>query len=220
MLDIREAFLFPFKDPNWIVKVLLGAVFTALSVVVIGIPVLFGYFIELIQRVQRSEQYPMPEWKDPGVKYIVGLKFLVTLIVYFLPLFVVLIPLVIMFALMTVVNPDIIEMLTETTAVGLAVLLILPYSLLMYFVMPFIAIQFAERESIRDGLRISTIYSAARAQWQNALIVALLVIGVRILAVLGLVFFLVGILATSFYAYLVAFHLYGQLGQHINSHKS
>ena len=54
MRDIGEAFSFPFRDPNWVSKFLIVAIFVALSILLIGIPVLYGYYLELVQRVRRK----------------------------------------------------------------------------------------------------------------------------------------------------------------------
>ena len=56
MNTISEAFTFPFKDPNWLTKFFIGAMFVVLSFFLIGIPVLYGYCIEIQQRVRRGEQ--------------------------------------------------------------------------------------------------------------------------------------------------------------------
>jgi len=215
MKDIGEAFSFPFKDPNWIVKFLIGAIFIALSVVLIGIPAVTGYYIELVQRVRRKEQYPLPDWKDVGVKFLVGIKYIVAIAIYYLPIMIVIFPIVVLFALAMIQNPYWGESVESGGLVLILVLVIVLYSLFIAVLTPIIATQFAERESIGDAVRVTRISSLFGRHWQDALLAALIGAGVHVLSCIGVIFFLVGMLVTSFYASLVTYHLYGQIAQDI-----
>lgn len=42
-LQVGRAFSFMFEDKNWVVKIILGAVFNLLSIVLVGIPFILGY---------------------------------------------------------------------------------------------------------------------------------------------------------------------------------
>ncbi len=216
MKNIGEAFTFPFKDPNWLSKFLLGGIFVLLSCLLIGIPVLFGYYIELIQRMRRNEPQPLPEWSEPGVKFITGFKFLVTLFVYYIPLVVLAVPLFIILIISAVQQSTFAGLFGGATALTVVFLVIIPYSLFITILTPVIAIRFAERESISDGLQIGTILTLFKKHWQDAVIATLITIGVGTLASLGLIFFIVGIFVTSFYASLIRFHMYGQIAQAID----
>ena len=95
MKDLGKAFTFIFKDPRWVSKVAVAALFMILSIVLIGFIVLVGYFIQLIQRVIRREEYPLPDWSDIGVKFIVGIKFAIVYLVYLLPVLLLAIPIMV-----------------------------------------------------------------------------------------------------------------------------
>ncbi len=215
MNNFGEAFTFPFKDPNWLSKFMIGGIFIFLSFFLIGIPVLYGYCVEIQQRVRRGEQYPLPEWKDVGVKFILGFKYLVTLLIYYIPVFLVVIPIVL---LLVVQNLDIPETPKIFNGMGYEVTLVvflMGYSLLISFLSPIISVKFAEHEKIREGLDVGDIIQLFSKHWQDAWIAILLGMAVGIFAVIGLLFFIVGIFFTTFYALVVRYHLFGQIGKNI-----
>jgi len=213
MKNIGEAFSFPFRDPNWMSKFIIGALFGLLSFLVIGIPVLYGYYIELCQRVRRREQYPMPEWNDIGVKFVLGFKYCIALLVYCLPVFLVLIPALFIVMVAAVSGSPAGGMLGSAVFLALIFFFIVPYSLLITLLTPVITLEFTERGSIADALRLGRVFRLARSQWQNTLVAALIGLGVGVLSGVGLILLIVGIFLTDFYAKLITFHLYGQIGQ-------
>jgi len=213
MIDYGEAFSFPFKDRDWPLKFIIGGAIMLLSIVIIGIPVAYGYCIEIQQRVRRGEEKPLPEWKDVGIKFILGFKFLVTLFVYRLPLFILAMPFLLM-VLLTVGTRD--YWMTGFVG-GIAFLIFIAfavlYGLALLVIMPLIAYKFAEHERIREGLQVMSVLSLLGEHWRDLLLIAGVSIGIGLLSVCGLVIFVVGILLTIFYAMLVQFHLYGQIGR-------
>ena len=219
MRDISEAFAFPFKDADWPMKFLIGAVFTFLSVFLIGVPVLYGYYIELVQRVRRGESYPLPEWKDVGVKFIVGFKYFIATLIYSLPILIIVIPLVVTTILTAVTfgDPDITGVFTGGMWFIAAILVILPYSLFIALMLPVITIRFAERERIIDAIDIGSVLRLFGKYWQDSIIAALLAFVVSLFSWIGIIALIVGILFTLFYGSLVRFHLYGQIAQTIES---
>jgi hypothetical protein len=216
MTNISNAFTFPFKDPSWVTKLLIGAIFTFLSILMIGIPVLFGYYVELLQRVRRREPYPLPEWTDVGVKFITGVKYLVTLFVYYLPVVIVLAPVVFLLLVVSVTGSYLQAEIGSAAFMVIILLIVLPYSLFIALLTPIISITFATDERIGSGLRLGFVLRMFRQYWQESLISVLITLGVELLAGIGILFFVIGILITSFYASLVQFHLYGQIGQSID----
>ncbi|HMD14006.1 MAG TPA: DUF4013 domain-containing protein [Bacteroidota bacterium] len=215
MNNFGEAFTFPFKDPNWFFKFLIGAIFVVLSFFLIGIPVLYGYCIELQQRVRRGEQYPLPEWKDVGVKFILGFKYLITLLIYYIPVFLILIPIVILLVVQTLNLPEIPKISRGMDSEIIFIVFLIGYSLLISLLSPIISVKFAEHEKIREGLDVGNIISLFGKHWQDTFIAILLGMGVGIFAVVGLLFFIVGIFFTTFYALVVRYHLFGQIGKNI-----
>jgi len=211
MKDIGKAFSFMFEDPSWVKKVVIAALFMLLSVVGLGIFVLLGYFVELTQRVIRREQYALPEWKDVGVKFVLGFKYFILLGVYALPMILLAIPLMVLTAVTAISG------VSETLSAFLAlytigfVLLLIPYILLYVLVTPIITYRFALRERISDGLDVGGIMNEFGRNWQNTLVVALISVGLETFAGIGILVFIVGIFFTMFYAYAVAGYMYGEL---------
>jgi hypothetical protein len=211
MKDLGKAFTFFFQDPSWITKTLIAAGFMLLSLLGIGIPVLVGYCIQLTQRVMKREQYPLPAWTDVGVQFVTGIKYCVAIFVYLLPIVLLYIPFIVLLIAGSFA-PD-------SEALGLATTLymfpfmifIIAYSVLLAAASPIIMYLFAERERIGDALDIARIFREFKRNWQNALVVALLTTAIESFAFIGIIFFLVGVFLTVFYAYAVSSYLAGLL---------
>jgi hypothetical protein len=211
MKDLGKAFSFMFDDPAWVMKVVIAALFMVLSVVGLGIFVLFGYFVELTQRVMRREQYPLPEWKDVGVKFVVGVKYLVVLLVYALPFIFLLIPLLVLTAITAVTdNSQALGPFVAVYTFGF-ILLMVPYILFYMLLTPIITYRFALRERISDGLDIGRVLEDFKRNWQNALVVVLISVGLKSFAGIGIFALFIGVFFTLFYAYAVVGHMYGAL---------
>lgn len=211
MKDLGKAFSFMFDDPAWVMKVVIAALFMVLSVVGLGIFVLFGYFVELTQRVMRREQYPLPEWKDVGVKFVVGVKYFVVLLVYALPFIFLLIPLLVLTAITAVTdNSQALGPFVAVYTFGF-ILLMVPYILFYMLLTPIITYRFALRERISDGLDIGGVLEDFKRNWQNALVVVLISVGLKSFAGIGIFALFIGVFFTLFYAYAVVGHMYGAL---------
>lgn len=211
MKDLGKAFSYMFEDPQWVLKVIIAALFILLSIFGLGVFVLFGYFIELTQRVIRREQYPLPEWKDVGVKFVLGFKYFVVLLVYALPVIFLSIPLIVLTAITAISNAaQAVNAFTAVYTFGF-VLLLIPYILLFILLTPIITYRFALREKVSDGLDVGGILGEFGRNWQNTLVVALITVGLETFAGIGIFAFLVGIFFTLFYAYVVAGYMYGAL---------
>ena len=217
MLNFNEAFIFPFRDTQWIQKFLMGALFTLLSIFILPIPVLYGYLIELLQRVRDNDPIPLPEWKDPGIKFLLGLKYIVIFLIYYLPLILITILFISFGLLLSLTGSEANTPLETMTLIALLISFVLPYSLLLYIATPLITIEFANRERIPDGLRLGRILRNFSIFWKDVLIVGIVAFALEIAAGIGFILFIVGILFTSFYVSLITFHLYGQICRNVKS---
>jgi len=217
MLNFNEAFTFPFRDTQWVQKFLMGALFTLLSIFILPIPVLYGYLIELLQRVRDNDPVPLPEWKDPGIKFLLGLKYIVIFLIYYLPLILITILFISFGLLLSLTGSEANTPLETMTLIALLISFVLPYSLLLYIATPLITIEFANRERIPDGLRLGRILRNFSIFWKDVLIVGIVAFALEIAAGIGFILFIVGILFTSFYVSLITFHLYGQICRNVKS---
>ncbi len=81
-MDLGRAFNYPFKDSNWIVKLLIGAV---LMIVTLGI-IPLGYQIRIIREVMRGDDSKMPEWDDFGGDLMRGIMVVLGYLIYYFPI--------------------------------------------------------------------------------------------------------------------------------------
>jgi hypothetical protein len=211
MKDIGAAFKYQFQDPNWFSKMFLGAVFELLSIILIGSWIVMGYQIEVIQRVMRNEQNVLPEWDKLSEKLLRGIKLFIVTLAYYLPLAIIIFMLVFFVGIGTAMRSTDTEALTGLTFVSAIIFIVLPYVLFLNILLPVIYLEFARNERMGDALNLSAILNFFTHNWQNVIILALIMFGVNILSSLGIVFCLVGVFFTSFYAKLVSAHLTGQL---------
>ncbi len=211
MDDIGRAFTFPFKDPQWFVKFLIGCLMCILAVFGIGFFILAGYFIQITQRAMRNEERVLPDWDGIGQKLVLGIKIVIVYLVYLLPVILLMIPL---FPLAILTDRpeagDIVGLFSLVYFFGF-VLLIVPYSIALTIASPIINYRFALNESIGDALDIGAIFKDFGKNWQNVLVVVLITIGVQSFAWVGVVMFLVGVLFTMLYSYMVPAYLSGML---------
>ena len=87
-LNFDEAFRFVGRAHDWPARLGLGALFSVLSVVLVGYILVQGYLLTLIERVARAEPVALPEWRDYGELLRKGAIVFVVNLVYYLPLLV------------------------------------------------------------------------------------------------------------------------------------
>jgi len=211
MKDIGAAFKFQFQDPNWVSKMLLGALFEFLSILLIGSWLVMGYQVEVIQRVMRKEERALPEWDRLSEKLLRGIKLFVISIIYYIPLGLIIVPLMFFVGLSSAFHSPDVETFSGFTALSAVIFIILPYVLFVGILMPVIYLEFARNERMGDALNVPAVLKFFGRNWANVIILALIMLAVNILSVFGLVLCIVGIFFTSFYAKLVSAHLTGQL---------
>ena len=211
MKELGKAFSFPFKDPAWISKFIIAGIFILLCIILIGIPVIVGYLIQVTQRAMRREERVLPDWNDIGVKFVTGFKFCLIYCIYLLPVFILLIPMIAIAAASELADsPDVVGIFA-TVYLFAFTLLIVPYSLILTAIIPIVAYRFAERERIGDALDVGRVFRDFKLNWQNTLVVALIAVGIQSFAFIGIIFFFIGIVFSLFYSYLVSAYLHGLL---------
>jgi len=211
MKDIGKAFSAPFKDPSWISKFLIAALFLLLCLVGVGIPIVAGYLIQVTQRVMRRDESIMPDWSDIGIKFVIGFKYIIVYLLYLLPVLILVVPVIgLAVATQMTDEPEMVGVFATIYLFALT-LLIIPYSLVLTAIFPIVSYRFALRERIGDALDIGAVFKDFRVNWQNTLVVALIAVGIQSFAFIGIFLFLVGIFFTLFYVYLVSAYMHGLL---------
>jgi hypothetical protein len=186
-MNYTRAFSFMFEDKNWIVKIILGAIFNLLTVVLIGIPFVLGYLLELAKNSAEGKEIPLPEWDNLGDKFARGLVFAVIMIIYSIP--------------------GMILSFIPCVKYCLGPL----YFIAFAFVLPYITVKYARTGSFEDCFRFNEIIDFAKNNVNNLIIVVLLTIALEIIALFGVLALVVGIFFTAFWAYLAIYYLYGKV---------
>jgi hypothetical protein len=211
MKDLGTAFIFPFKDKNWVSKFLLAALFMILALIGIGIFILAGYLVQVTQRSMRNDPNPLPPWNDIGVKFVLGFKYVLIYVVYILPILFLAIPLfALAIAAQFASQGEILALVVSIYAFGFTILII-PYSIALNLLLPVITYRFALHERMGDALDVTAVVKTFTRSWQNTIVIALICVGVQSFAAVGLILFLIGVLFTIFYSYLVSAYLAGAL---------
>ena len=183
-MDWGRCFNYMTQDENWIKKILVGGVFVLLCFILVGIPFVLGYFIEVVRNVKNGKETPLPEWDDLGNKFVTGLMAFIVCLVYSIPGFIIgLIP-----------------------CIGSVISVV--YSLL---VGPTAIIMFAKYGDIGGALKFNEAIEFIKINTLNLILVSILGYVLGILGFLGLIALCVGVLFTLFWAFLGYANLVGQL---------
>jgi hypothetical protein len=159
-MDIGGAFSYVFEDEDWIVKILLGA--AIMLIPIFGQLALSGYGIAILRNVKAGKPRPLPAWSNLGDFLMDGLMFWVIRLVYGLPIFILLCPIVFVGVLpaLGAENEDLLTILAGISGVviiGISCLIVL-YSILVGLLMPVVQIRFAETGEIGACLRFGEMF--------------------------------------------------------------
>jgi Protein of unknown function (DUF4013) len=197
MERITDAFVWPFRDPEWPVKI-------AIIGLLLLIPILgsingLGWMLAALDRLRAGEERMPPA----NLSYLGrGLRLFVVNLVYYLGLLL-LAALVYVPAVVILTNQGQGAAQAALVSVGLA-LLFLSFSvmslgyLVLTFATPAIVLA-TSRGGIAGGLRVDAIVRVARRSLANTLIAGLMLIAAHFVASLGLMVCVVGVLFTNAY---------------------
>jgi hypothetical protein len=191
MKNLGRAFAFMFEDKEWIQKILIGAAFTLLSVILVGIPIILGYLLEVARRSAEGKELPLPEWDNLGDKFGKGLLYFIILVIYSIPL-----------GILSAI-------LAMIPCLG-AILWIVPF-LFLAMVAPYLAVTYARTANLNAAFEFEKIIRFISDNLSNLLIVLVMTIIFEIIAGFGLLALGIGVLVTSFWDYLGIYYLYGQV---------
>ncbi len=72
-LDVGKSLKFPFDDPGWIMKVVLGCLMQFLSLLIVPALAFSGYLVRTIRDTANGNDETLPEWDDWGSTIMSGL---------------------------------------------------------------------------------------------------------------------------------------------------
>ena len=224
-MDFIRALTFITEDERWKEKIAMGTVvalvsgmLTVVLVGFLGIFIIMGYSLRLMQNVQRGDQRPLPEWDQWSEDLSRGFKLFVVTLVWSLPAVLVSLP-VLFGSILASADSDVASVF-GASVIMLGMCLSFLYGIFIYLVMPAFTVRFGEREQISDGLRVSEVWEWTRARLGDvimflvAFIVASMVIS-TVGSIAGMVLCFVGLIVTIPLATLLTslyqYHLMGQL---------
>jgi hypothetical protein len=205
-MDVGSSFSYMFQDEGWIKKILIGGVVGIIPIVNFAA---IGYMIQIIRNVREGQALPLPEWDEFGKYFMDGLWVFLIFLVWSIP--------IILIACLQGVGTAAIAEANEQAANAYGIIsacftcLIVLWGLVIAAVSPAIMVRFAEVGEFMVGFQFSEIFSIIRANVGNYIIVILLMWLAGLIASLGVILCVVGVIFTQFWSYLVAGNLIGQL---------
>jgi Protein of unknown function (DUF4013) len=207
--DFLKPLTFVFEDPQWIQKLLMGALFSLASVVLIGIFFVNGYLARLVRNVVEGLERPLPEWTDLGDMFAEGAMLFVAAFLYMIPLFF-LVFLMFPFSVLTNIDNPATEILGGGGLVILS-LVLMPVGLAVAVWVPAALLHAAVRRDFRAAFEFRVIGSFLKNNALNYVLAYLDWLVARMAAPLGLALCCVGVFVTSFWSMAVAAHAFGQV---------
>ena len=213
-MDIGKAFTFVTEDENWIMKLVIGGIIMLIPIINFAG---FGYMAELVRRVMNDDPDVLPEWGEFGQFFADGLKIFVGFLIYSLPMLLVLC----VFVAIGMATGALGDNMNSDAASGALTIVILGLQCIMWvlalipaLLAPAIFARFAAEGTIGSMTRVGEVVGFATANL-GSYIVVLLIAGVAmyVIAPLGVIACVVGVIFTGWWAYLVFAHLTGQLAR-------
>jgi hypothetical protein len=212
-LDFAKPFTYVFEDPNWLRKVLMGGLFIlAIFFFFIGIPFLLGYYARLTRNIIAGERYPLPEWDDLGGYFGEGLRLFGVAVVWVLPLIVIGALIVIPAALMTTTDNDAARA-AGGVAFSASYCIQIPLQLILRFIIPIALLRAIVGQSFGAGLQFGRVWAMVKSNFLNFFLAFLISFISGMLALVGLVACVIGVIFTGFWSSLVNAHAYAQAYQ-------
>jgi hypothetical protein len=215
-MDIGISFGYMFEDKDWLKKILIGGLISLIPIVNFAA---LGYLVQIIRNVRDGQALPLPEWDQFGEYFVSGLWLFVIFLIYSIP--------VIILACLQGVGTALIgssgnggdDMATVYLIVSTCLSCLMGiWGLVIGVLSPAIFVRFAETGQVGATMRFGGLMDVIRANVGGYVIVTLLIwVATGIIAPLGLILCLVGIIFTQFWAYLVTGHLLGQLANEVRA---
>jgi len=168
--DINHLLTFPVKDTEARKHFLIGTLITLAGFIIPIVPVIFttGYMMRIMRQILRGEQPHMVPWDDWSGMLADGAKLFGVRLVFLLPLFLVLCPLMgLGFGLPFILEnadryPDWIVLLFPLV-MGLFFLIFMPLSIVLGVILPVAEIHVADKDEFAAGFRVQEWWPILRA---------------------------------------------------------
>jgi len=212
MLDYSSPFAFVFKDPRWWRKLLVASLLTC---TLVGAAPVLGWTIEVVRRVALGVEPALPEFKDWGSYWKMGVRFAAVHTLWLLPLLLVTLALYILPALLigNTADETVLLVFGETLMCVFGLLFLFGW-VYMFFIQPMM-VALAGGGTVWQSANPARLWRLARPRFMDYFIVFLVIW----LAVINLLFLLSSFTlylllpAALVYGGLVTAHFTGQLGR-------
>ncbi len=219
-LDIGRAWTFAFEDPDWLVKMLVGALLflvgLVFSIVLLGfIPLIMltGYQMAVARNVAEGKELPLPSWDNFGELLADGFRVTVALILWGIPAIILAIPTILAFAVVDGSDGGVVAALGLIGLLTCSVLLLL-YSLVLIVVAPVVVWIVAHERAIGPALSVNRVWNFIRRHPGEVILVAVLNVALESVAsTVGLLLCVVGIFPVYIWYLWAMGHYIGQLGR-------
>jgi hypothetical protein len=209
-MNYGYAFSFQFKDEQWIKKIAIAALFILIPI--IGPLFLAGWGLEITRRVIVQDPEPLPDWDDFGGYIVKGLQLIIIGFVYALP--------VILIQACTqglyfglgadqVGSDDAMAFVTIVAQTCMGCISFL-YTVFLGVYLPAAIGHFAAEGEFGAAFRFGEIFRILKAGLAGYLIILLASFVLPFVAMLGLMFCLIGALFTFPYTLTAMQYLYGE----------
>ncbi len=225
-MDIGKSFSYPFEDDEWLTKLFLGAIVSAVPILNFAWT---GYTVDILRNVADGVSRPMPDWGDFGDKFVKGFFIWAAGFIYTLPAMIIAcLPLGFLIIPASMESSNTTDTLISVfTGVGILFLCLLVLYLLAFsFYFPAVYINFARKGTFGSCFEISAIIkivsensSKYLTAWLVSIVGAILVgIIVMIVSVVLAFIFCIGWVLTwvisalsGVYLFAIYAHLFGQV---------
>jgi len=199
-MDIGRAFTYPFEDEDWLKKIAIGGVITLIPVVNF---IAVGYAFRTLRNLLEGRETPLPEWDDWGGDFMLGLIPALAAIVYAIPS-----------GLLSGIAPA----LTASDSGFLGVIgflctcLSVLYGLALGVILPALYLRYAKNPEFSAFFQFPEAIAFIRENLSDYIIAWLMSIVAAIAAsIVGSIACGIGVIFTSFLAFLVWAHLLAQV---------
>ena len=207
--DFLKPLTYVFEDPQWVQKLLMGALFSLAGIILIGVFFLYGYLARLVRNVVAGEERPLPEWIELGDMFSEGAMLFVASLIYGAPFFLFFF---LMFPFSVLANIDNAAMhILAGGGLMLVSLVLVPFSFAMAIWVPAALLHAAVKRDFSAAFDFRTIAAFLRNNALNYLLAWLDWLVARMAAPLGFALCCVGVFVTSFWAMLVGAHAFAQV---------
>ena len=205
-MDLAKAFLSQYEDPQWLKKLALAGLISLIPV--LGWFLVFGWMLDHTKRVIERNPVTLPDI-DFETQLSLGWKGFVVSLVYVLPIFLVMIPLILIMGQVDNGGSSASNSVLLVVFLCMQCLIFL-YAIVLSVLLPAAFANMVAKNRLSAGFNLLQIFALFRAAPLAYLMVFVASIAASTIATVGLAACLIGVVFTTVYAWSIQGILYGQ----------